>query len=409
MRSIVSVLVIANFLLAAFFSVGSWAQNATSQEKTAQEGAAIAFAARVVGDDKRARLIVDFDKAVTYDTYLLADPQRIIIDLSQTAFSLDGEAKRLPTGLVRDFRYGAIAPGQSRIVLELAKDVVIENHSLRNVTSENRHRLLLDLVTASAEKFAAAVRKTPAVKVRKPLSSGNKKPEDQKTFTVVLDPGHGGIDGGAAGAGKTAEKVITLGFAKYLKASLSNNHKLKVLMTREDDRFVSLSDRVAFAKNNNADLFISIHADSLRQKNIRGATVYTLSEEGSDTLSRSLAQKQNRADLVAGLSLPKTQPKVTDILIDLTRRETQAFSVGVARLMVRQMKDRVRLIQNPMRSADFYVLKAPEFPSVLLELGYLSNVEDEKLMKSQEWQTKAAKIISESIEAFFKPRLESKQ
>ena len=399
MRSIISAFLTASILLTAMLSA-AWA---------AEDETAIAFAARVIGDEKRARLVVDFDKTVTYDAYLLADPRRIIIDLSQTAFSLDGEAKKLPTSLVRDMRFGAIAPGQSRIVLELARDVVIENHSLRNVVAENRHRLLLDLVTASAEQFTAAVRKAPAVKPKTKKVTDTEKPAANKPFTVILDPGHGGIDGGAEGAGRTAEKVVTLDFAQHLKAALAKNDQLKVLLTREDDRFMSLSDRVDFAKQNNADLFMSIHADSLRQKNIRGATVYTLSKEGSDTLSRSLAKKQNRADLVAGLSLPKTQPKVSDILIDLTRRETQAFSVGIARLIVRQMKDRVRLIHNPHRSADFYVLKAPEFPSVLLELGYLSNLEDEKLMKSEEWQTKAASIISDSIKAFFKPRMAERQ
>ncbi len=399
MRSFISAFLTVCMFLSALLSV-AWA---------AEDETAIAFAARVIGDEKRARLVVDFDKAVTYDAYLLPDPRRIIIDLSQTAFSLDGEAKKLPTSMVRDMRFGAIAPGQSRIVLELARDVVIENHSLRNVVAENRHRLLLDLVTASPEKFAAAVRKAPVVKKSKRPTAEVDPSDSKKTFTVVLDPGHGGIDGGAAGAGKTAEKVITLDFAKHLKAALGKNDQLKILLTREDDRFVSLSDRVDFAKQNNADMFMSIHADSLRQKNIRGATVYTLSEEGSDTLSRSLAQKQNRADLVAGLSLPKTQPKVTDILIDLTRRETQAFSVGIARLIVRQMKDRVRLIHNPHRSADFYVLKAPEFPSVLLELGYLSNVEDEELMKSEQWQNKAAGIVSDSINAFFKPRMADRE
>ena len=397
MRSIVSFIAFTHIVFSVFVSAAS----------AAQEETAIAFAARVIGDETRARLIVDFDKAVTYDAYILSDPRRIIIDLPPTAFSLDDEAKRLPKELVQDLRYGTIGPGQSRIVLELARDVVIDKHSLRDVSSENRHRLLLDLVAASPEQFAAVVRTAPATKPRETTSTASKQDAAKEIFTVVLDPGHGGIDGGAEGAGKTAEKAITLDFAKHLKAALQGSEQLNVLMTRDDDRFVSLSDRVEFAKKNKADLFISVHADSLNQRNIRGATVYTLSEDGSDTLSRSLAKKQNRADLVAGLSLPKTEPKVTDILIDLTRRETQAFSVGIARLIVRQMKDRVRLIQNPHRSADFYVLKAPEFPSVLLELGYLSNLDDEKLMKSTEWQVKAADIVGDSIEQFFEPRLKN--
>ncbi len=364
---------------------------------------AIAFAARIVGDQTRARLIVDFDRKIKHEAYLLDNPRRIIIDLPRVYFGLEGESGRLPKTLVSDMRYGTISQKSSRIVLQLNHTVVIEDSRLSSVEEGRRHRLILDLVKADQEAFSKAVRAETRDKPAKPKNTDAKA---QRKYRVVLDPGHGGIDGGAIGGLNTVEKQITLDFARGLKKILSKDAYLEVLLTREDDEFVSLSDRIKFAREKEGDLFISIHADSLRQRNIRGATVYTLSQEGSDEISNALAKKQNRVDLIAGLHLPEVkQAEVTDILIDLTRRETKAFSENFAKLMVVSMKNDVRLIRNPHRAADFFVLKAPEIPSVLLELGYLSNEGDEKQMSSKQWQTKAANAVARAVRGFFAPRL----
>lgn len=360
----------------------------------------IAFAARVVGDDSRTRLIVDFDRKVDYDVYLLDNPKRVMIDLPETLFSLDSDSEKLPETLVSRLRYGTVAAGRSRVVLELAQPVSVSGNQLREVDSGNRHRLIVDLVRAPQEKFVKSVRVAP-----KPVSGKGDKPKQKRVFKIVLDPGHGGIDGGATGAGRVREKNITLEFALKLREALEKNPAFDVVMTRETDVFMRLPERLEVASLHNVDLFMSIHADSLRQRGIRGATVYTLSERGSDDLARVLAQKQNRADLIAGLELPKEKPKVADILIDLTRRETEVFSIRFARLLVRSMKKDIRLIRNPHRSADFFVLKAPEVPSVLLELGYLSNREDEKLMASGDWQDKAVRRVKDAIVDFFAPRI----
>ena len=360
----------------------------------------IAFAARVIGDSNRARLIVDFDKDVIHDAYVLDNPKRIIVDLPETVFSLDGELKRLPKSLVSDLRYGTVALGRSRIILELAKPVMIESHRVKQILDENRYRLIVDLVKASPAQFAKAVRVNP----KKSISQKQAKPSSKKRFTIVIDPGHGGVDGGASGEHKTREKEITLSFAKKLKALLARNKNFIPILTREGDDFIRLTERVEIARKHKADLFISVHADSLRQKEIRGATVYILSNKGSDDISTALAETQNRTDLIAGLSLPEEKPDVSNILIDMTRRETKAFSKRVASLLVKRLEKDVKLINNPLRSADFYVLKAPEIPSVLLELGYLSNNRDETLMRSDEWQSLAALRLFEAIRDFFRER-----
>lgn len=401
-------------LVCAVFSLEArQAAYGSEQTGSADRKPAIAFAARVIGDDNRARLIVDFDREVSYDSYVLDSPRRIVIDLSPTLFSLEGEAQRLPRALVKAMRYGAIGIEQSRIVLELAKPVKIEDHVLREVASQSRHRLMVDLISSTEADFAAAVRKPTkadgnndsAVDPSQTAAIGVGKGAKAAPFRVVLDPGHGGVDGGARGQGGTIEKYITLEFAQELKQALEKDDRIEVLLTRNNDRFLALRERVEFARSNKADLFLSIHADSLRQRYIRGATVYTLSEEGSDEISKALARKQNRADLAAGLSLPTVKPVVTDILIDMTRRETENFSRRFAQLMVSSMREKVKMIRNPHRSADFYVLKAPEVPSVLLELGYLSNREDEALMASADWQRKTVEQISTAISDYLEIRL----
>ena len=218
----------------------------------------------------------------------------------------------------------------------------------------------------------------------------------------MLDPGHGGIDGGARGRGRTVEKNVTLAFALELREALQAVGPFDVVLTREGDKFVPLSRRLALARERKAALMISIHADSLRQRSIRGATVYTLNAEGSDALARGLADQQNRADLLAGIVTPKLDHEAGDILFDLMHRETRAYSGRFAELLVKHLRKATRLINNPHRSADFYVLKAPEVPSVLLELGYLSNRKDEALMGSDEWRERTAASIAKAVLDYFR-------
>ena len=193
--------------------------------------------------------------------------------------------------------------------------------------------------------------------------------------------------------------------AVQLKKKLEKIGPFDVVLTRDEDVFVSLRQRVDFTRTAQADLFISIHADSLSQRRVRGSTIYTLSKKASDRLSASLAVSENLSDLVAGLALPEEEEVVTDILVELTARETIRFSRHFSGILAGTLKNGITLIKNPQRYAAFGVLKAPEVPSVLLELGYLSNKEDEKLMNSKLWQAKVARLVSEAVLKFFKPRL----
>ncbi len=365
----------------------------------------IAFAARIVGDSTRGRLIVDFDQAIDHEVHLMDAPMRIVIDMSQSIFNLGQDSKFLPRSLISKFRYGYIDDGRSRIILELKEAASIVGHRLKTVDSGKRFRLFIDFTATSEENFAKLILKKREVE---PKNVVRNRAKTRRRFTIVLDPGHGGIDGGASGAKNTIEKSITFDFAKRLKTLLSKNKNFDVILTRNDDVFLGLANRLKIAREAKADLFLSIHADSLAQKQIRGATVYSLSEEGTDDISRLLARKQNRTDLIAGLQLPDSKPRIFDILIDMTRRETEVFSKQFANILVGRLKEDIRLIRNPHRAADFYVLKAPEVPSILLELGYLSNVEDEQLMRSKKWQTLAVQRTYDAIVAFFDIRLARK-
>ncbi len=204
---------------------------------------------------------------------------------------------------------------------------------------------------------------------------------------IVLDPGHGGIDPGAISRNRrTKEKNVVLAFARTLKKRLDALGRYKVIMTRNDDRFLKLQERVTIARNANADLFIAVHADSIRGRATRGATVYTVSDEASDEEAAELARKENRSDIIAGVDLGTESDEIAGILIDLAQRETKNYSISAAKRMVRQLKPVTKLNSRPLRSAGFRVLMAPDVPSILLELGYLSNRADERLLVSAAWR-----------------------
>jgi N-acetylmuramoyl-L-alanine amidase len=225
--------------------------------------------------------------------------------------------------------------------------------------------------------------------------------------TIVIDPGHGGIDPGAISRSGTSEKDVVLAFAKTLKEELETSGRYRVLMTRTEDVFLSLRDRVRVARSNSADLLVVIHADSLRSAKARGATVYTVSEKASDAEAEALAHNENRADVIAGVDLAAENGEITDILIDLAQRETKNYSVSFAKTLVKELKPVARLNSRPIRSAGFRVLKAPDVPSVLLELGYLSNRSDENLLLSQKWRGKVAGAVTAAIERYFGTHLAS--
>lgn len=372
--------------------------------ETTAEDPLLAFSARVAGDDARTRVVVDFDGKPDFTIHYVAAPERIVIDLPATAFGFPAH-DLAARGLFKDIRYGAMGEGSARMVLSAIRPVKLVLAEVQKNEGQG-YRLVLDAEMTTQEDFAARVKaqtwvQSAALGVNAAQdASGSATVDAAKdgVFTIAVDAGHGGIDAGTAGfRTKTPEKEITLAFAKVLAEKLNAQSGVKAFLTRRNDTFLSLSERVTLARQGGADLFISLHADTLGQKNIRGATVYTLSDTASDRMAAALAARENFSDELAGYSIDSGPPEVADILLDLARRETQAFSIALARRVVGSFDGQIGLINNPHRAAGFQVLRAPDIPSILLELGFLSNEEDEKLLLDEAWRDKVATLLVDAV------------
>mgnify|MGYP000162147273 FL=1 len=382
----------------------------------AEDDKPVVTGARVAGDEARTRIVLDMDRQITPAISGLASPYRLIVDLPEVVFSLPADAGETGRGLVSNWRFGLFAVGKSRVVMDLNGPVQVDKTFFLPAVDDQPARLVIDLVKATPDEFAAFVESSRVHRVaseKKSAPKSDRLAEDGNKAKplIVLDPGHGGIDVGATGVHGTPEKVIVLEFAKLLKEKLDATGLYTVELTRDDDTFIPLGRRVEIGHELQADLFVSIHADSVRrgQKFARGATVYTISDKASDQLSEDLAHSENMSDVIAGVELTSEPTEVTDILIDLARRETKSFSVYFARTLVDELQSAVRLINNPHRSAGFRVLMAHDVPSVLVELGYLSNEHDEKLLISGEWRERMANAMTEAVNGFFRPRLARQQ
>jgi N-acetylmuramoyl-L-alanine amidase len=380
----------------------------------AAEGAAPlrAYGYRMVGDATRVRLILQFDGEPSPHWFQLRAPHRLVVDLPGTRMAID-PAATAPRGLVKAVHYGKMDDGNSRLVIASDGPFVVEALDVVANESSPGYRLVADIAAASEADFEAALAEQVATtgstqstpKGDRVVRSG--AAETIKPFTVVIDAGHGGIDSGAEGVSGTLEKTITLAFALELKKKLEESGRFAVHLTRDHDVFLRLDERVRVARQYGADLFLSIHADTIRYPSIRGATVYTVSDQASDAESAAVAARENLSDELAGMSIEDANHEVSDILMDLVRRETHTFSMRFAHTLVGELSSDVDLIKNPHRYAGFRVLKAPDVPSVLLELGYLSNEQDEKHLKDAEWRAKAIANIASAIELFAGARVGS--
>lgn len=389
------------------------AQSAAAQENPVNPvlaaNPAIVMAGSISVEAKSTRVTLDMDAKVDFTTFYMLEPNRIVIDAPALLFRFADASGLEPRGLISQIRYGAIARGRSRIVLTLSQPAQISGFSVTPVAGSGNYQMALDLAqTADAAFRQTALRQRELVGASgEVVTKGDRVRAVEKTagrYTIVIDPGHGGIDGGAKGKGGSVEKDLTLAMAKRIASDIAAAGPFDVLLTRQDDVFMSLRERVNFGRRNKADMVVSIHADSLRQREVRGASVYTLSRKASDELAHELAQSENMADIAAGLEASDDEDVVTDILADLTARETSVFSRSFSATLVTTLGGGIQMIKNPQRSAAFAVLKAPEVPGVLLELGYLSNPDDEKLLTDPVWQESVAKLVARSVAAFFGAR-----
>ncbi len=370
----------------------------------------VAVEARVEADGDRARLFFTLSRAVDARWMVLENPDRIVVDLPTINFQLPPDIGRRTAGIVRGFRYGLFAPGRSRIVIDLvqpALPVRIGSESLAgNVAAE----FVIELRRTDRAAFArtGAPGREPVAPAGTSVWAGGGATTTpgggHDRPVVVIDPGHGGIDAGATGIGNIQEKDVVFAFSQLLRTKLERTGRVRVAMTRETDVFVALDERVRIARQANAALFVSIHADSLSNAaEVRGLTVYTGSDMASDPESARLAEAENRADQLAGVEQQASREDVADILDDLTKRETRTYSSLFARTLVAQMSPTGKLNKNPHRSAGFRVLRAPDVPSALVELGYLSSRSDIEMMQTSEWRERATDLITASILDFLEP------
>jgi N-acetylmuramoyl-L-alanine amidase len=375
-------------------------------------------------------VVISLSQRSDFRVFTLADPYRVVIDLSEVEWKVPSGTKLRGQGLVAGMRYGLFKAGTSRVVLDLMEPSEVARAELLPAENGEPLRLLVDLRPVPDTQFRAQLKDTavaysavasiaPATKPAKSTNtsggsgggagtgalggSAAKQPiEEPKRGkpVIVIDPGHGGIDPGAIGASAN-EKELTLAVAKAVKQELEATGKFRVLLTRSRDVYIPLRERFGLAREKGAELFISLHADSHNDPLTRGASVYTLSEKASDAESAALAAKENKSDIIAGVDLSKQSNVVSNILIDLAQRDTKNMSTRFASLLVRELKDQTMLLGNTHRYAGFAVLKAPDVPSVLVEMGYISSSKDEALLSSSAHQQKLARAIRQAVENYF--------
>lgn len=372
---------------------------------------AVANDARVAGDRERTRFIADLSRKVDVHVFALGNPYRVIVDAPDVNFQMPDGIGKEKRGLVTAYRYGLFAPGKARIVIDVSGPFLIDKAFVLEPRDDQPARLIVDLVPTDEKTFLAKLKEVKSAETATEASLVIPQPPsrlpDAKPV-VVLDPGHGGVDPGTSSAAGITEKEVVLTFARTLKAKLDATGRYEVYLTRADDTFLPLRERVEFAQKKGAGLFLSIHADYFPKQidKATGATVYTLSEEASDEEARALAAKENFSDALAGIELPNDSDEVlANILIDLAQRETQNRSVVFARSVVGELASKGTLHTKRLRSAGFRVLKAPDVPSVLLELGFLSNPDDEKRLTSEAWRDRTAEAVADSIDAYFAKRV----
>ena len=365
-------------------------------------GTAVAIAAETIVDGSRTRLVFTLSKTVEPHAFVLDKPDRVIVDLPEVNFQLPADIGKRRGGLVSSFRYGLFAPGRSRVVIDLAQPALVSDISV--VTRRLDGAVLLSIELSRADRQAFAKAMAAAQPAEPPRAAAPSSAQNDNRPVIAIDAGHGGIDPGAV-SGEVVEKDIVFTFAQSLRRKLEASGQYKVFMTRDGDVFVPLDDRVRRARAARADLLISIHADTISSHQVRGATVYTGSEQASDAESAGLAERENSSDSHAGF-ISKEQPEeVAGILQDLTLRETRGFSQRFAHSLVQGLNPVTRMNTRPHREAGFRVLRAHDIPSVLVELGYLSSQQDVSLLTSEGWRDRATGAMASAIDRFFAPRL----
>lgn len=360
---------------------------------------------RIAVTGEQTRIVLNVSDAVTVETFLLADPYRLVLNLPDAVWKLPANWPRRTGGVVKAFRFGPMGPGRARMIFDLTRPAKVVDNLTLPPQGERRYRVVLDLAPQDEATFRKSagwpMGERPAVGAND-LSAPRPPPARAKKL-ICLDPGHGGIDPGATGVSGSLEKDVVLAASNEFRDTLVRSGRYQVIMTRDTDVFLSLKARVAFCRSKAADLMISVHADSAGgADNIRGATVYTLSDKASDAEAEELAKSENQSDVIAGVDIGREDDVVSSILIDLAQRDTKANSVKFAKALVPELEKTGRTLARSHKFAGFRVLKAPDVPSVLLEMGYLTNADDEVQLLSAPWRRQLAQAMLRALDAHFK-------
>lgn len=378
--------------------------------------------ARIGEHADRTRFVVEISDPVKFRVFTLANPDRVVIDMPEVLWRLKGPPVPTGKGAVRSYRYGLFRPGNSRFVIDLSEPVQTSQPLVLPPEDGYGYRLVLDLFPATQvafeknagwpadlrarEEAAAEMASLPPPEHAGPLGTAPHNAPAHRSI-VVIDAGHGGIDSGTIGVTGMQEKDLVLDEAIRLGKDLKRRGYI-VHLTRDTDTFIPLRGRVNIARRDTADLFISLHADSSPDAGVAGASVYTLSERGSDKEAAALAKKENQSDIIAGVDLSGDNSSVASILIDLAQRDTMNRSSRFAQESVRELGAATDVLpHDPHRSAAFAVLKAPDVPAVLIELGYLSNAQDAAQMATSRWRNRVAGAIADAVDRHFAPVLAS--
>jgi N-acetylmuramoyl-L-alanine amidase len=394
-----------------------------------------AMAARVTTTPDRARLIIDLSAPTQFAVISAADPDRITVDLKVGSLAFDKPEALAGAGLVSAYDVDMVEPGRARATLTLTGPAQVQQSYTLKAFADQPARLVIDLVPDTAEDFAKRAAADAAATAGTPSAVEHPKPTGQAVGTsdgatppappdnatagasspvadakplIVLDPGHGGIDSGARADG-VMEKDIVLAFAKKLQALLIASGRFDVALTRTDDSYLTLEQRVELARQNKADLFISLHADSFGEAQVRGTSLYTRDEQATDELDKVLADNENKVELVASFAAPRLTPQVTNALLDLLRRQMRKQAYMAAKSIVAALQPGVEMRAFPIRQADFFVLQAPDVPSMLIELGFMSNSKDMHNLTDPAWEDKVAAAMTQGITGYFDQQKEVRQ
>jgi len=344
------------------------------------------------------RITIESSAKINNDQMMLKNPERIVIDLK--GISVNKALKDLSSKLkkndpnILNIRVGQFTPKVSRIVIDLKKSARVKIFSLPPV-APYKDRLVIDVYPASNDKLSNLLNKIEKKQIeQKKTPVIKEKPKKKKQVVVAIDAGHGGEDPGAIGKYGTKEKKIVLQIAKKLSKLINADPKMKAYLVRDSDYFIPLKKRVSKARKVKADIFISIHADAFRKRNVSGSSVFALSEKGATSaFAKFIANKENEADLIGGVSIDDKDPLLAKTLLDLSQSATINDSLKLANFVLKEIKKVNNLHKKYPEQAGFAVLKAPDIPSILIEAAFLSNPQEEKQLKTAKFQNKLAKAI----------------